>query len=190
MVVVNLLISIGEEQQSIGSGDAPPQIPDGVQCRLISPLRVLDHQHRGPHRPRQQLQQRFKQGRAITIGERLVDAGFGAGDVVERTQRLRGNQVVAEPGENVRRIVMALDEFLDQRGLADTGFAADQDDLAPRITRPGQQIGQLLNLSISLEKHPPNIPKPTLTRPQRGKPAPEGGLPCSWNSQRCLSLRP
>ncbi len=50
------------------------------------------------------------------------------------------------------------DELLDQRGLAHPCFAADQDDLAPFSFHPGQQIGQLLNLSIPLEKHPPNIP--------------------------------
>ena len=73
------------------------------------------------------IQHRSKQNRAISAVFQQgfqFSAGF-AGDVVQRAERVRGEQRFARAPQ-VTSIGMRLDEMLEQCGFADAGFAANE----------------------------------------------------------------
>lgn len=128
MLVVDLAIAVGEYEQPVGSGDPSAQIPDCVESHLICPLSVFDHENRGTQAPGQQFEKHRHHGQAITVLQSLSQRSLFAGDVPERRQRLRSQQIITKSDMDVGLIGVALDKFPDQGGLADAGLSTHEDD--------------------------------------------------------------
>ena len=151
MVVVELTIAIGEKQQSIGPGDSAPDVLDRIESGLVGPVRVLDDEDGRANRTRQQVEHRLQDTRPIAVMQGRRYRHLIAGQIPEWAKRLRNQQVVTRPKENVCSVCLTINELVNQRAFADTGFAAKQHDLASGRVEAGEQTPQQVELFIPLE---------------------------------------
>ena len=86
---------------------------------------------------------------------------FLPSDLPERTERLRGQQIVTRPEENERPIAMSLNNMSDQCALANPGLAPNQDDLSPMRPDSGHEVGHQPQLGFPLKQHEPEPTLPT-----------------------------
>src|ERR1022692_2849515 len=158
MASIESLVSIAEShEQWHGIGPARDETED-LQRGFVCPVHVLDNKDGGSAR------QPRKQSRGQTVGrfvllQALLDLTTGGRpDVVERTEGPRCEQRVAGTPEHVYRLRPLCQETTDERRLADTSFATDEDDSTAVL--PGyrsEPLRQLGKLALALEQLPPGV---------------------------------
>ena len=82
---------------------------------------------------------------------RQVAVGLG-GDIVDRTERSRGEQGVAGPPQHANASTTGARELLDQGRLADAGLAADQDGPALATRRVRQRRLETTQGDVAFEE--------------------------------------
>ncbi len=82
-------------------GDPPPEHRDRVERRIVGPVHVLEHEHRGVRQPLELGdEQRVHLMRRPAGGERLLEGGRD--EIPERAERARDREVVARPEHDPR----------------------------------------------------------------------------------------
>ena len=116
---LKLVVAIGRQDQSGDPLDAPADQPQHVERCLVGPVQVLQDDDRG-----QAPGQRRGQSRDHVAGRALEIRTHGLRDIDERPQRAGGEERVAGSPQDP---VSLFHESPQQRGLADSRLAADQD---------------------------------------------------------------
>ena len=130
------VVADGEDQEGRQRGDAPGEVADDVQGGVVGPVHVLDRHDGGTSHHRQDPRERVV---SLCPVERGFHARVGQGHVPKRTERARGQQVVAATHDHVDRRGGSVEERRQQRGLAAARLPGDQDD---RTARSGEGIVQ------------------------------------------------
>ena len=119
-----------EHEQRRNRRDPAAEDRDRVECRLVGPVDVLEHEHRRPRRPfqlgDQQALDLVRRGARVEGGLELDRDG--ADEVTDRAERTRDRQVVAGAEEHSRAGVEITCEARDELRLPDPGLAADEGD--------------------------------------------------------------
>ena len=136
MVMVDLTVAVGEQEQTVGSADSPAQILDDVEGCLIRPMGVLNNQNRRTEATRQKVQKDLHHRPPVTFLQNFTKRRLSPGDIPERTQRLTSQQIVTRPKVDMGVISMSLDELANQRALADTRLPTEQHHLAACCVKP------------------------------------------------------
>ncbi len=152
MLKVDVTVAVGEDQDAVRARDAPPQEPDGVQGRGVSPLRVLDDEDRRA-RPRHEAEHVLHQSRSIARIQLLAQRWLGPRHVPEGVERSRDEQVVTGTAVDECRGRLRGGERGDQGALADARLAPDEDDLAAGRAEPADDIVQQGQLCVALQQH-------------------------------------
>src|SRR3981189_1403905 len=141
----DLVIAIRNGEHCVCAMNAASQKLEQIERRFVRPMHVFEYAHR--LRPALQLIERCgkdyvavragidgRQQRALRLPRDVVQRGEGPG----REER------IARPPQYTR-FARLLRQFLQQRGLADPRFAADERDTTTalrRSTEPFRQIGE------------------------------------------------
>ena len=125
----------GHDQAAARARQPPPKQGHEVERRVVRPVQVLDHEHRG--RARGQLVERRRQdvlARTTFLDRRGNRTADLPRDVQQRPHRARRDERIARAPEHAPR-VGPRDDGGDQRRLADAGLARDDHDppLGPRL---------------------------------------------------------
>ncbi len=146
--VAHLLVAVGDDDDRGQRRDPAGQETDHVERGVVGPVQVLDHQHHGG------LGEDVGQDAEHLLGVGAAGQGRGqrpaqpVGDVADRAQRPRGDQVIAPAGEHPDAPGHSLvGERPHQGRLAQPGLAGDEHDGATAPRAPGieggDQRGQL-----------------------------------------------
>ncbi len=160
------VVAVGQQQQSGQLGDPAHQEPQRVEGGVVDPVDVLDHQHGGVARPRQLVTQGCVELVAIPVTAQHVRqlGAHAGGQVAERAEDTRGDQVVAVPDEQPGVGRQLLAQRVDEGGLADPCLAVDERHAAPplrgRLHGRGQR-GQLTPPLEHLRGHPEMVRRGT-----------------------------
>ena len=156
----HLAAAKGQHEQRRNRRDPATEDRDRVECRLVGPVDVLEHEHRRPRRPfqlgDQQALDLVRRGARVERGLELDRDGTD--EVTDRPQRTRDRQVVAGAEEHSRAGVEIPCEARDELRLPDPGLAADEGDapLPPGCGRP--RLGKRGQRPITLEQlHGPKV---------------------------------
>ena len=135
-----LVVAEGDERERGHALHPAPEQAQHVERALVGPVDVLEHEH-GAGRLAQGVQQGGDEhGRPRAGRDDLLQlAAGGVGDVEQRAERPRRVQRVARAPQDLA----ALGELAHERGLADAGLAADQDQPAGRA---GEHVEKRLAL--------------------------------------------
>jgi len=147
MASIESLVSIAEShEQWHGVGSARDETDD-VQRGFVCPMHVLDNQDRWSARQPRQQSRGQTVGRFVVLQELLDLTTGGRSDVMERTEGPWCEQRVAGTPEHFYRFRPLCQETTDERRLADTGFATDEDDATAVLpgyrSKPLRQLGKL-----------------------------------------------
>ena len=102
MVLHDVAVPVGEDQQAVGPADAATDEPNEVDGRGVRPMHVLHDHDRRLQSSVHQLQDPAERRLAVLGVERLFEVRILGGHVPDRTERPCGQQVVAAPDEGVR----------------------------------------------------------------------------------------
>jgi len=128
MVGADLIVAERHHEQRRHGLDAPGDVREHVDRRLVGPMRVLDDADRGTRTA--QLVEHDLRGVDAALPELHGEPSHLACDVEERAERARHREVVTRPGQHTRRAPLPGDECPHQARLADTRLAADERDPA------------------------------------------------------------
>ena len=152
VIGAQLLLPIGDHQQCRQLRHPAGQRPQHVQGRLVGPVRVLDHDDRGPLGEGHLGQQRLEQRVPLAGADAERDAGQLPDHVPERAERPGGDQVLAGAAEQPGLAGRPVRELGQQAGLADPGLAGHEHDAARAPPRPFQGGVQSVELSVALQQ--------------------------------------
>ena len=147
---VNGVVADGEDQQGRQRRDAPGEVADHVERGVVGPVHVLDGHHGGTSHHRQHAGERVVTLRAV---ERGFDTRVGQRHVPERTERARGQQVVAAAHDHLDLSRGTVEERREHGGLAAAGLPGDEDHRTA-LSGEGvvQGIGELVQRLLPLEQ--------------------------------------
>jgi hypothetical protein len=144
--------AVGEHDRRGRVRQPPGDEHEGVDCRLIRPVRVLDDKNGRTgwsaefveHRPlcfaRQRAVQRLREGR--------IDLRR---DVAQRTERERGHEVVTRADEHACPRPSRRRHRPHEGGLAHTGLACHEDDATATGSRVGDGLVEHGQRALPLE---------------------------------------
>ena len=136
---LELVISVAREHQRRHRGGRARQQHEHIERRLVGPVDILEHEHRGPAALEVPAQGRRDLMRTRSrLDERLELASDRGCDVPERAERSRGSQRRAGAPEDPQSLRVA--EAPQQRRLPDPRLAADEQD--PPL-RGGPHLGHM-----------------------------------------------
>ncbi len=140
-MVVGDLVAEGDDDERRRLGDPAADDPKDIERGLVGPVRILDHEH---DRASQLLEQCHRDvawmaPRLDGRRERSPDLRRYVGEGAERSGR---REMLARTGE--RAATMLRGETTYERGLADAGFAADEDEPAAGFARSGEAVEKRL----------------------------------------------
>ncbi len=166
-----LVTTDGRDHGDPLGGEAPGRERERFHRGLVDPLRVVDaHEHRfGLGELGQQGQQRDPDRQRVrglgVVRERALVEGVGLGVGEVRELPDRGSQQFGEPGEGQLGLGLhtlgleqchaarPLSRVAEQRGLADPGFAPQDEDLAAALARGRQQRIDAAALGCPTHEH-------------------------------------
>src|SRR6516164_4622251 len=90
----SLVIAKGRDDQQARRANAPPQVAEQIESRIIGPVQILDQQQAGIARRRQQAQQRLESGQLAVARDREPATAVTL-DVAQRPERFRRAEVLA-----------------------------------------------------------------------------------------------
>ena len=138
MIGPDLVVTVGDDEEGAQPADPPAEEPQQLERGAVGPMGVLaDHERRA--RPRGQGRKYLPEERFAGIAVKSVwldlepERGSKVTDGAERT---RCGERIARRAQRGRRTGDPPAELVDQRGLADTGLAADEDH--PPVPGRGQ----------------------------------------------------
>ena len=166
MVIVDLTVTVGENQQTVDCADPPTQIFDDIEGGLVGPVSVLHHQNRRTETTRQKVQKDLHHRPPVALLQNLTKRRLLPGDIPERTPRLRSQQIVTKPEIDMRLIVATPETLPDQKALANTRLTPEQDHFPPSRVHPGQQTRQQPKLFVPVQEHEPKTTELAHTRLQ------------------------
>ena len=171
VVRAQLLLAVGDHQQRRQLRHPPGQRLQHVQGRLVGPVRVLDHDDRGPLGEAHLGQQRVEQRVPLARSDAERDAGQLPDHVPERAERPGGDQVLAGAAEQPGVPGGPVRELGQQAGLADPGLAGDQHDAAPAPPRPLQGGAESVEVGVALQQpHDPSAEQSAAPRVNADSP--------------------
>ena len=139
-----------DQQQAVRRLDAPPDEPEGIQRRIVGPMRILDdHQGRCRH---QLVEERPEQLDAARLGSE--DRGDRR-HVVKRGQCLRCDQRLATAPQHTPRRWLLIHERPGDAGFPDARLAAQQHHgpgPEPRFGEPRIEVGEELRAFDELHR--------------------------------------
>ena len=162
----HLVVAIGEHQQRAESLDAAGDEGQRVEAGVVGPVHILDDQHRRRAAVDQLggtvgelVEQRGEDGLRRPLGQGAGQRGSSrAAQVVHRTERARGQQVVAGAFQDADTRVESGQERPHDRCLAHAGSAADQRDPTAAGDRRGQCGAQVSEGRLPLQQpHPRTV---------------------------------
>ena len=154
IVEAQFVVAIGDDEEDAGRVETPGQIFDEIECRGVGPVNVLDDEDGRLRAVAQRLEQLRKDrpGAVARLDLRRKIAAERPGDVVQRAEHGRRQQRIAIAAKDARALPVEAGKMFDQRGLADTGFAAHQRHLTGALTRRLEQPVELREIALPLEK--------------------------------------
>ena len=176
-------VPAGHDQHPVAVGDPAPHMTHQIDGRLISPVGVLDDQHRRNRSPQQG--EHLGEHPPTVVGlERPEQLRSSIGQVPNGAERIGCGDVVAAPDQDVDAPGMLGREVPDETGLAHAGVTPDHDDAPVTGCRARQRVRQLRQLARALEQlHRANSTGvsrgPTPARNDRRSPLP---LARAWPS--------
>jgi hypothetical protein len=149
---LELVVSIGHEDEARRVLDPASQQPDDVERRLVRPVCVLEHEDR---RPRAKLTQQLRRDLVRTGSARNERSELATGhvrDIEEWPQRTRREECLARPREHTDRRGLLGAEPLHERRLADPGLSSEQDETAAARVRLRAGSGERRQCLFAFEK--------------------------------------
>ncbi len=133
-------------------GHAASDIADHIQGRLIGPMGILDDHHRRAQSAGEQIDHRPEHSDPLTPLQGVEQRCVVVGHIPQRSQRSRGEQIVAATPQHVRVSSDLRHEPSRQRGLSDPGLATNQGNGARAVSGALPRVPELLQLALTLEK--------------------------------------
>lgn len=137
----DLVMPIGHDHEHGGRLDAPREIAERVQGRFIGPVQILEHQQCGSGGD--QIPEFAEQPDPIPAGgDGRPDLGYR---ILERAERSRRCDVVSAADPHAAARACDPGECAHQSRLADSGLAAQEDDMtgsSERVVEIGDELGQ------------------------------------------------
>jgi len=177
MGLVELIVTIGENEECGQIANTATEISDEVERSGVSPVDILKNEHRRLSHCLEFVQQSGKEGMlAIRRLNELEEWAFSLKrDLVQRTERLRREQGVASADEPARSGEVGGKEALHERGLADARFAVNKSDTPtpcfgllqgisenPKLRVTFQELAGatfLINMGSTITHHEPRTPR-------------------------------
>ena len=129
------LVSVGGDEQRRETLDAPPEQPQNIECRLVGPMNILEHDNRRRPPARLVHQHSRNVGRPRAAVERAGElAACELRDVEQRSERTRREERVAASPQDTGRAAGRFTEPPQQRRLPDARLAADEHEAPARTT--------------------------------------------------------
>ena len=154
MTAIELVVAVGENDQSRDRVDPATEQRDHVERRLVRPVQILEHQDRLFPRSEfadERCRDCLRLAAFLDDVTKLAPAGLR--DVEQGTEWTRREERVARAPENPRRLALILAKSLQQSGLADTGLSGDESQpTAGRLDDAAEGIGERVNGVGTLEK--------------------------------------
>ena len=149
----NLAVAEGDDEERRQRADAAAEHGERIERRLVRPVHVLQHENGGVGRKLELLdEQRLDVVRRRPCRERARELRRDAsGEVAERAERPRDRKVVARADEHARPRVEPLEEPRDERRLADSRLAVDEDGAALAMLGRSVGVGERRERMPSLE---------------------------------------
>ncbi len=116
----DLVVAIRDEHDTAGRGRAPADETQGVECRFVSPMDVLDDHHRTSGELPEQC------GQQPMPSPAFLEQRRERRHVAERCERPRRRQRVACAPQDADVVGTVLDERTREARLPDAGLAPDQ----------------------------------------------------------------
>jgi hypothetical protein len=152
VVVGELGVAQRDDQQRRQPADPAGEHGEQIERRLVGPVRVLDDERRSG-RAGHLVEQRVDRRRVVAAGQVLGQrTAYLAGEVAHRSERTRRGQLVAPAPQHPQPRGVAASERLDQRRLAYSGFAGDQDQRAVAGDGGTRESAQPRELLIALQE--------------------------------------
>ena len=153
MEAVQLGVAIAHEQRGRQRFNPATQQPEHIERRVVRPVHVLEHQDRRRARPQLPHERcRHIECARVSLHELLELAARVLGDVEEGPERARGEQGITGPPQQSRALRQAVAEAPQERGLADTGLPADEQQATARAALHGiHALAQRRELVAALE---------------------------------------
>ena len=147
------LVAHRQDQHGAHGVDAACRVAEHVEGGVVGPVEVLDDEDGGPLLG-ELLQQRREDAihRAVVCQRGPQRTVAARRRVVQRTERARGDEVVARRHEDPRRAPHAPGQRADQARLADARLAGDQRGRAVPLRGLGHGADEDLELRVSLEQ--------------------------------------
>jgi hypothetical protein len=154
VVLGQLVVAVGADQQAGQGGHPPAQVADDLEGGVVGPVEVLDEHHRraGGQLAVDGVEDGVAPGPAVD-GRGQGPAGL-AGHVPERPEGARGGEVVADAGQHPGPRPGRGRERPDQAGLADAGLARDQHHRPTAPAGPVQRLPQPAELGVPFQQAP------------------------------------
>src|SRR5262245_34243737 len=147
-----LVLAIGRDEESGRLLDPAGDDPEDVERRLVRPVHVLQHHDRV--RRRELGEQLLRD--AVRNGARIGEVAEGSSnrfrDVHDRPEGSRREEGVTRAAEDAGSAVGLFEERVDERGLADTCLAAEQDESARPRLRFGERVPKGLERGLPLDQ--------------------------------------
>ena len=138
-----VVVAEGDDEQDPGVAEPAAGEPEQVHGRLVGPVDVLHHHHVQRARPADLAQQGAEELIPVRPAVAQIQqlAAQLVGQVVQRSERARGEQAVAgAPGPaGIGQVVL---EPFEQRGLADARLPAEDDQAPVAVPGLGRVAGQ------------------------------------------------
>ena len=127
----DLVVPIRDDQEEARRAAAAAHEAQEVERGLVGPVGVLEHGEGRPEHARELAQDGAENpmpGLTRVREEPLERSAHRRGNVEHRRQRARRGHGVAGAEEHPRRLPGGFGESADERGLADTGLTAHEDE--------------------------------------------------------------
>ncbi len=142
MLVTHLLVAIRADEENGQVVNPPPDDAQQVQCRLVCPVQIIEHDHA---RRIAGLSQQCQEGIEDSIPVHRVER-FSQGavdlvrDVDQRSEGPSRNDGIARAPQHSNITCRIRAEGFDESGLADAGLATDEDEMTSSMPAFNQQV--------------------------------------------------
>ena len=147
-VVVRHVVAVGGEDEAGERVEATGDESEEVEGGLVGPLQVFEHEHGGGRRRGQLGEDGVEHLGLVAARERVGErTGAVAGDVGERAERARGEEIVAAAEQHPTLGEVVVEQLLHESRLADAGLAADEHEVpaAIEVGEPLHHEGDLVS---------------------------------------------
>ena len=141
MTAVELVVPIAGEHECGDRLHAASEEPQDIEGRLVRAMHILEDEDRWRPRPQLTYERRRNLIRPRAGLHELLQLSAGAlGDVGEGPEWTWSEQCIASPPQKSRAAGPVVAEASQERGLADTGLSADEQDPPARAALDGFQV--------------------------------------------------